>query len=193
MNSYLKGLAGEFLNRIGHRFLLSRKLYHSFHNIVIPSRNGTTEIDHLLVSKFGIFVVETKYWSGWIFGTEREKTWTRVHFRDKRQIPNPLHQNYGHVMALSELLGVPTDRFRPLVAIRGATFKTPEPHGVVVGGYASHIRKVRDVAIDDSEIDRLVEVLRSDRVGRGWIARIRHAWWTKVRPSPFSNWEPPRR
>lgn len=186
MNSYLKGFIGEFLNRLGHRFLLSKKHYHSFHNIVIPSRGGTTEIDHLLVSKFGIFVVETKYWSGWIFGSERERTWTRVHFRSKRQIPNPLYQNYGHVMALSELLGIPPDRIRALVAIRGAYFKTSIPHGVVVGGYASHIRRIREVALEDTEIDRMLEVLRSDRVGRSWIARIRHAWWTVNRPSPFA-------
>ena len=187
MNSYLKGFVGEFLNRLGHRFLLSKKHYHSFHNIVVPSRGGTTEIDHLLVSKFGIFVVETKYWSGWIFGTERERTWTRVHFRSRRQIPNPLHQNYGHVMALSELLGIPADRIQSLVAIRGANFKTSVPHGVVAGGYASHIRRVRDVALEATEIARILEVLRSDRVGRGWIARIRHAWWTRTRPSPFST------
>ncbi|MEI6130980.1 MAG: nuclease-related domain-containing protein [Planctomycetota bacterium] len=186
LHSYFKGAVGELLNRLGHRLLLPRKRYHAFHNIVIPSRNGTTEIDHLVVSQFGIFVIETKYWSGWLFASERDKTWTRVHFRNKRQVPSPLRQNYGHVMALSELLDVPPSKFRPLVAVRGATFKTALPHGVVTGGYASHVRRARTNEIDVAEVDRIVAVLRSDRVGRGFIARIRHAWLTKARASPFS-------
>jgi len=42
-----------------------------------------------------IFVIETKHWSGWLFGTPREKTWTRVHFRDKRQVPNRFIRTTG--------------------------------------------------------------------------------------------------
>ncbi|MBL8755270.1 MAG: NERD domain-containing protein [Planctomycetes bacterium] len=192
IHSFLKGLAGEFLNRVGHRLYLPRKQYHTFHNIVIPSGTGTTEIDHVIVSEFGIFVVETKYWSGWFFGTEWDKHWTRVHFRSKRQVPNPLHQNYGHVMALSELLGMPPERFRPLVAIRGATFKTALPQGVVAGGYAKHVRRPRDPDLDPAEVAGVLAVLRSDRVGRGWIARLRHAWFTKAKPSPLAVIEAPK-
>ena len=48
-------------------FLLHGPEYHHFREIIIPTARGTTEIDHLVVSRFGIFVVELKDRSGWIF------------------------------------------------------------------------------------------------------------------------------
>ncbi len=39
---------------------LSKKSYHIFHNLIFPSSNGTTQIDHLIVSVYGLFIVETK-------------------------------------------------------------------------------------------------------------------------------------
>lgn len=179
--SFLKGYHGELLNRLGARVLLSRKHYHSFHNIVIPSGTNTTEIDHVVVSRFGVFVIETKHWSGWIFGGERDAHWTLVHFRHKRQVRNPLRQNYGHTMALSALLGIAPALLHPLVAIRGAAFKTPVPEGVVLGGYARHVRRLQMPLLDDGQVVRVLAVLRSDRVGRGWFARVRHAIRTRLR------------
>lgn len=41
------------------------------------SQNGTTQIDHILLSPYGIFIIETKNYQGWIFGGERQKSWTQ--------------------------------------------------------------------------------------------------------------------
>ena len=51
---------------------LRNKSYHKFHNIILPSENGTTQIDHLIISVFGLFIVETKNKKGWIFGSEKK-------------------------------------------------------------------------------------------------------------------------
>ena len=56
---------------------LRNKSYHKFHNIILPSKNGTTQIDHLIISVFGLFIVETKNKKGWIFGSEKEPVWTQ--------------------------------------------------------------------------------------------------------------------
>lgn len=181
VRSTLKGLWGEILNRLGHLLVLSRKDYHAFHNIILPCAGGTAEIDHLIVSPFGIFVIETKHWSGWLLASASDKTWTRLQFRSRIQVRNPLRQNFGHVMAIAELLGVLPEAITPLVAVRGAVFKTPVPPGVVCGGYAQHVRHYRVPRFAEAEVARVLAILRSDRVGRGLFARVRHALRTRSR------------
>lgn len=179
--TFFKGIAGELLNRIGHRLCLPRAQYHGFHNIVIPGGKGTTELDHVIVSSFGIFVVETKFWSGTIYGSEWDKRWTLFTRRSKQLVYNPLRQNFGHAKALADLLAIPVDRVGSVVAIRGAKFKTKVPKGVVLGGYAWHVRSAQTAKLDETELQRILDVLRSDQVGRGWVARLRHSWFTRAR------------
>src|SRR5205807_616293 len=73
--------------------------YHHFRKIILPTSRGSCEIDHLIVSPFGLFVIESKDRSGWIFGEESERNWTAVHFKNKYTFQNPLHQNYGRMKA----------------------------------------------------------------------------------------------
>lgn len=65
----------------------------------------TTQIDHILVCKKGIFVIETKNIKGWVFGNSHAKNWT-ISLPNRRKIPfrNPLHQNHKHLKAISTLL-----------------------------------------------------------------------------------------
>jgi len=181
LSDYFKGLLGEFINKVDHRLRLPRKDYFALHNIIIPSLVGTTEIDHVVVSRFGVFVIETKYWSGWLFGSAHDKTWTRVVYQRRHQVRNPLRQNHGHKMALAELLGIKPDLITALVALRGATFKSAVPEGVVVGGYARWVRASRKQVLKDDEVDRIIAVLESDRVRRGLLARMKHAILTRAR------------
>ena len=72
-----KGLIGEGLVNITINFRLDRQEYHLFKNVTLPTEKGTTQIDHIIVSKYGIFVIETKNMKGWIFGDIHQKTWTQ--------------------------------------------------------------------------------------------------------------------
>ena len=55
-----KGWIGEQRTELNLWFSLDKELYRRFQDIIIPSSNGTTQIDHILVSPFGLFIVETK-------------------------------------------------------------------------------------------------------------------------------------
>lgn len=55
---------------------LDNSTYHAFHNITVEDKIGTTQIDHVIISRFGVFVVETKNYSGWIFGNGNDDQWT---------------------------------------------------------------------------------------------------------------------
>ncbi len=106
--------------------------YHLLNNITLPFEDGTTQVDHVLVSKYGIFVIESKHYSGWIFANAAWPTWTQVIFYYKQKFQNPLRQNYKHIKAIQEVLDfVPSEHIHSLVAFTGdAVFKTERPVGV---------------------------------------------------------------
>ncbi len=56
----VKGWLGEKVTGVGLLTKLDKDIYHAIHDVIIPSLDGTTQIDHILVSKYGIFVIETK-------------------------------------------------------------------------------------------------------------------------------------
>jgi hypothetical protein len=86
-SSTLKGWFGEKKTTFKMWLSLDAKIYRRFHDVIIPAANGTTQIDHLLVSPYGLFIVETKNIKGWIFGSEDQAKWTmsvygkNIHFK----------------------------------------------------------------------------------------------------------------
>lgn len=84
--------------------------------ITDPNKKYTTQIDHVVVSPFGIFVIETKNYSGWIFGKEKSERWKET-FKttDGHFFYNPVKQNWGHAYALAEHLKLTIRAFKPIV------------------------------------------------------------------------------
>ena len=64
----------------------------------------TTQIDHIVVSIYGIFVIETKNYAGKIYGTEKSQKWQYYSHGNKYEFYNPLRQNYKHTKTLQDLL-----------------------------------------------------------------------------------------
>jgi hypothetical protein len=78
--------------------------YRIINDLIVRTDWGTTQIDHVVISPHGIFVIETKAYGGWIYGSETDAYWTQVIHRRKKTFYNPLRQNYGHVQALKAIL-----------------------------------------------------------------------------------------
>jgi hypothetical protein len=89
---------------------------------------STTQIDHILVSTKGIFVIETKHYKGWIFGNPKSKVWAQIIYRNKYIFQNPIHQNYKHVKEVQRILDFLEARFiHNVVVFSGeSVFKTPK-------------------------------------------------------------------
>lgn len=60
----VKGYLGELAVRLLARLLLDRSLYRRLHNVTLSTPDGTTQIDHVFVSRFGVFALETKNMQG---------------------------------------------------------------------------------------------------------------------------------
>ncbi len=99
-----KGSAGEFVVKLVLIFL-NKNEYKKFHDITIQDNDKTVQIDHLIISKYGVFVVETKNYSGTIYGNENASHFYKYNHQKKYEFYNPIKQNYGHIFALKNVLG----------------------------------------------------------------------------------------
>lgn len=107
------GKAGEFWVKKELK-KLDKQIYYVINDITIMENNFTHQIDHIVVSSYGIFVIETKQYNGYITGGEYDKKWIQ---NKKYYINNPIHQNYGHMKCLETVLKLPENKFVPIVCI----------------------------------------------------------------------------
>lgn len=111
----IKGRLGE--NNVSNIFKRLSDEYFVINDLLLKTSRGTTQIDHVVISKYGIFVIETKNYTGWIYGGENAENWTKNVYGNKYSFRNPLKQNYAHIKALMEILGISSfDVFVPIVA-----------------------------------------------------------------------------
>ena len=111
-----KGAYGEWLTEymFGNNNL--KGYCKSLHNIYVPYKGRTSEIDVLLVNKKGIFVIESKNYSGWIFGNEQQRHWTQcLPNKEKNKFYNPIMQNATHINALSQYLDINKDNMKSFI------------------------------------------------------------------------------
>jgi hypothetical protein len=133
--SIRKGKRGE--TKVGQylsRYCNKNPGTHVLNNVTLRLSDGsTTQIDHILLSTKGIFVIETKNYSGWIFANSRSKVWTRIFYKEKYKFQNPLFQNYRHVKAIQELFTfLRSQHIHNIVVFTGEVeFKTEVPSNVL--------------------------------------------------------------
>lgn len=109
-----KGKAGEFAVGKLSELMLGEE-YRVIHDIILTrsdKENATTQLDHIVVARSGLFVIETKNFSGTIYGKEKAKTWTQYLGGKKSIFQNPLQQNYLHTRTLADALEVPHSLWR---------------------------------------------------------------------------------
>lgn len=161
--SAFKGWLGETVLTVAKKIVLDGNVYRDLNNVTIPTSNGTTQIDHIIVSRYGIFVIETKNMEGWIFGDEKQPQWTQSLYGKKFRFQNPLHQNYRHTKALEEFLSLPADHFHSVVCFVGETckLKTEMPENVIRGGPFGFIKAKTTVLMTDDQVTTIVEAIKT--------------------------------
>ncbi|MFK3736621.1 NERD domain-containing protein [Massilia sp. TN1-12] len=162
----VKGWVGETILHTGLRLLLPSARYHLMRNVTLPTKDGSTQIDHVVVSRHGVFVIETKNYGGWIFGKPEDKMWTQKFPGRSSAFQNPLRQNDKHVRTLAELTGLDDNAlFSQIVFVGNCTFKTPMPANV--GKLAACLAAIRgrdDVLLSDGEVAQVLDRIRTGRL-----------------------------
>ncbi len=156
-----RGFMGEFWVRQELK-KLPRDRYKILNNIIIEENNNTHQIDHIVVSKFGIFVIEMKNYYGLILGDEYKNKWIQYLGKKKSYFQNPIHQNYGHIKALEKLLNLNNNFFISIVCFSNqAKLKVTVKDNVVHLDYLiKTIKNYRDI-IDDFDIDTIYDKIIS--------------------------------
>lgn len=112
-----KGQAGE--NLIHNILMQLPDEYTVFKDVIIKTPKGTTQIDHIVVSKYGVFAIETKNYRGEIYGDDNRKYWTQMIITDvtyrrkwyktytyvtKNRFYNPVKQSLAHTYTIKNYL-----------------------------------------------------------------------------------------
>ena len=176
----LKGKFGERLVSFCLDKYLDKRKYRILNDVMISDNmGGTTQIDHIVLSKYGIFVVETKNMRGWIYGDARSKTWTQVIYKKKTKFQNPFFQNYKHIVCLANATGVPKECLYHIVFFAGECVlktkdKMPETlfeRGSAMGNYIkSHTHEF----FDDEQVDEIERRILSGRTDNTFRNRRAH-------------------
>lgn len=166
--SRIKGIIGEKEVEFNFFVGLSNE-YSIFNNVTIRDRNDyTTQIDHVVVSKFGIFVIETKNYKGWIYGSEYQKQWTQKFYKSSYQFQNPLHQNYRHIKVLNELLKTIvsySDMHSIIVFSNRCVFKTEMPMNVFQGeNWLNYIKSFDQKILSNLQIQQIKNIIENRRM-----------------------------
>lgn len=175
-SAWFKGVIGEWQVNLLIKFFLDKNEYHLIKNVTLPTDDGTTQIDHIIVSKYGIFVVETKNMKGWIFGSANQKQWTQQIFKHKSKFQNPLHQNYKHVKTLEACLNAKNDSiFSVIIFIGDSTFKTKVPENVrFARGGIEYIKSKTGIVFNAEEVASVIEQIESGRLDRSYKTNRQH-------------------
>ena len=172
-----KGWRGEraVLRLIAQR--LNPLVYVDLHNVTLPTATGgSTQIDHLIFSPYGLFVLETKNYQGWIFGTEKQREWTQQIFKKRSKFQNPLRQNYKHTKTLQDLLGLESEHVHSVIAFVGdCEFKTEMPSQVTRGdGFIAYIQSFAQTVWQPEEMQALIDKLEAVRLQPGRATDKQH-------------------
>jgi len=174
---WFKGVMGEVFVNVAAKIQLDKNLYHLIPDVTLPTNDGTTQIDHIVVSKFGVFVIETKNMTGWIFGSQHQKTWTQKIYKSSTKFQNPLHQNYKHTKTLESLLGLSDHQIYSVIAFVGdCTFRTDMPENVTNGAeYVSYIKSKQREVLTQEQVQKIKALIESNSLAKSFKTNILHA------------------
>ena len=202
----MKGQVGEW--RIHNELQQLPEGYEVLDNVTLRTVRGTTQIDHVVVSRYAIFAIETKNYRGQIYGSDYMNEWKQIirtdvrywHKRGGRSLPytyitkntfyNPVKQAYGHTIALERFLrDYPKSPIIPIVVFTGeADISTISTRGSVVykEDLVEEIERYQKIWLTQEEVEDITEALSkgniSDKITkREHVSNVRHSIREKSR------------
>lgn len=164
------------------RAALDPRQYTVLDDLTLPAGGGTVHIDIIVVSRFGVFVVDAIHRTGRISGTKAQARWVEQRFGRARRFDNPVHVNFLHVQAVERLLGLPPNAVHGLVAISGRDRLDRDlPAEVVtVRQLVVRIRRESRPQVDAEQANRALQRLEQQRLRPTWRESGRGWKWLRV-------------
>lgn len=162
-NKQIIGWFGEHWTKQALKKLPKSK-YKILNDVFIETNGITHQIDHVVVSSYGIFSIETKQYNGFITGNKYDKNWIRHAGKNKYYYTNPIRQNYGHVKALSELLNIDESKIFNVVCIPSKATLKVEHDGELVryDTLADKVLSYKEIMIKN--VDEIVKTINKNNI-----------------------------
>ncbi|WP_215225203.1 NERD domain-containing protein [Echinicola shivajiensis] len=168
----LKGILGEANVSLILK-LLNRNRYKVINDVLVKDFSRSSQIDHIVVSNYGLFVIETKNYKGWIFGHESSSYWTQTIYGKKYKFRNPVLQNWGHINTLKAVLpDFPSVSYYSVIVFTGnsklkrITSKVPVLKPSKLLRYIS--KSSKNECLSNEEVDQIYQKLISlNRLDKG--------------------------
>lgn len=159
----IKGIIGE--KKLSSLLMfLNKDVYHIFNDLYVGTGRRTSQIDHIVVSQFGIFVIETKSYKGYIYGSFKSEKWTQNIWGNKYSMPNPIRQNKAHIYALKSIL--PTYAQSGCVSIiafssSASLFVTPDEHTdvIYIREILSTIKSYKNIIFSSEQVKEICNAI----------------------------------
>lgn len=171
-----KGKRGE--QRVHDILMQLPDEYFILDDVVLPTNRGTTQIDHIVVSKYGLFAIETKNYRGEIYGDDERQKWTQIIVTEvtyakkwyktytyvtKNHFYNPVKQAVGHMYRIKEHLSDWSNlKVFPIVVFTGnATLKSIQTRNHVIydTDLLATILSYKAVYLPDDDVRNIADYL----------------------------------
>jgi hypothetical protein len=142
------------------------KEYKIIKNLVLPNKyTKTTQLDHIIISIYGIFVVELRNYKGHISGEFNDKIWIQKTHKIQKEFKNPLHKNYKHIKAVEEYTGIDIKKIFSIVFFSGdSVFDNKMPKNVIDKNLVSYIKSFRKSILSDDDVRNAYNALKRNEV-----------------------------
>lgn len=157
--------------------------YYIINNAVFLTKNGTTQVDHVVVSKYGVFAIETKNYKGEIYGDDTREEWTQVivtnvtyqrkwwktyTYVTKNQMYNPVKQASGHAFRIKKILedynNLPVVPILVFVGSADISHVNSDKHVIYSEQLLSVIESYQNVYLSDADVQSVLHSLQVSNV-----------------------------
>lgn len=159
----LTGVAGAWAAHLIARLRLSGRDYQVVRHVPLPTGGGSDALDRVVVSPYGVFVVETLRMKGRIYGAADQKAWIHQAGGQQHAIQNPLLPAARRARMLAAMLGLDAGKVYPVLTFAGGcSFEAEMPDNVTRGGgYARYIRSRTIPILTKADAARVVHLLEA--------------------------------
>ena len=135
----------------------------------------TTQIDHILVNRAGVFVIETKNFSGVITGAKDDDSWKHIAKHGyENMFYNPIRQNETHVKLVKEILGNKSPIFSLVVFVNNNKPLFSPDTVVNMSEFRNKvIEKSLEINLSSEEIQNVAAIIK-DHISHSEIDRQKH-------------------
>ena len=187
----VKGIIGETIIRIviGQTTVNQKQQKYVINDLVLEITPGkTSQVDHVVINPNGIFVIETKNYSGRIYGNESQLNWTQVlnYGRVKNHFYSPVRQNQTHVYAIREILKQDVPIYSVVVFVKGNIKYISSPNVYTIRGLLQKIKEPSEKIISLEQMNMIYDKL-SKHNRRNTISNAEHIGNIEIMKNNIAN------